>query len=660
MTFLAPFFLSLAVLAGVPLLVHLLRRRVTRTVSFPAVRFLQQSQREHDRERLVRTRLVLLLRRRAVSALAGAGGRRGASRGGAGPPPAAVAIVLDQSMSTAAVVDGQTLFARLQAAAQSVASQLATADRAWLVTSHGTVLAGDGPTLSAAIAALQPAAGRGDLAGALQRGRRLVRAGAPRTPVLVVVTDGQRSALDVQPEPLALDDVPLVVHVPPLTPPRNRAVVDVSVEPARWTPAGRLRAQLTVPGPTPWRAILAQRTLARGTTESNGATDGPTAVDVEAVATDTGWLAGRVELDPDDFPGDDVRHFAVRVAPPTPVSVSAAAGPFVRAAIEALIDDGRLRRTAGSDARDAGTVAIVSAVERARGAAVRVAPSDPLQVVAANRALEQAGIPWRYGAVLRDSVTVREPETSASRGGAEARGEGEPASVDDGASLLGTTVALRYRLAPVAGPATSGVTTGEVLLEAGGSPWLVVGRDYALLASPLVPEATDAPLRGAFLPWLRDLVSRRLGDDGLMLAAAPGDTLTAVGQIDSLVSPAGTARPTSGVGLVVPDTTGVYALRRAGRTVGVLVVNAEPEESRVTAWGDSIWQGEWIDGTRQLVAASDALASAVFDRAGGRSIIWPLVALALLALGLEALVARGWLAPRGDAGHAPVPSGVAS
>jgi hypothetical protein len=658
-TFLAPFFLSLAVLAGVPLLVHLLRRRVTRTVPFPAVRFLQQSQREHDRERLVRNRLLLLLRLLAVFALVAAVARPVASIGGAGHPPAAVAIVLDQSMSTAAVVDGQTLFARLQAAAQSVASQLATADRGWLVTSHGTVLAGDGPTLSAAIAALRPAAGRGDLAGALQRGRRLVRAGAPRTPVLVVVTDGQRSALDGQPEPLALDDVPLVVHVPPLTPPRNRAVVDVSVEPARWTPAGRLRAQLVVPGATPWRAILAQRTLARGTTESIGAMDGPTAVDVEAVATDTGWLAGRVELDPDDFPGDDLRHFAVRVAPPTPVSVSAAAGPFVRAAIEALIDDGRLRRAGGADARDAGTVSIVSAVERARGATVRVAPSDPLQVVAANRALEQAGVPWRYGAVLRDSVTVRVPETAASVA-AESRSEGERAPADDGVSLVGTTVALRYRLAPVAGPPTSGASAGEVLLEAGGSPWLVVGRDYALLASPLVPDATDAPLRGAFLPWLRDLVSRRLGDDGLMLAAAPGDTLTAVGQIDSLVSPAGTARPTSGVGLVVPDTTGVYALRRAGRTVGVLVVNAEPEESRVTAWGDSIWQGEWIDGTRQLVASSDALASAVFDRAGGRSIIWPLVALALLALGLEALVARGWLAPRGDGGHAPVASGVAS
>ena len=46
MTFLAPLFLGFATLAGVPLLVHLLRRRVTRAVEFPAVRYLARMEQE--------------------------------------------------------------------------------------------------------------------------------------------------------------------------------------------------------------------------------------------------------------------------------------------------------------------------------------------------------------------------------------------------------------------------------------------------------------------------------------------------------------------------------------------------------------------------------------------------------------------------------------
>lgn len=635
MTFLAPLFLSLAVLAGVPLLVHLLRRRVTRPVAFPAVRFLQQSQREHDRERLVRNRLLLLLRLLAVLALVAAVARPVANLGGSGHPPLALAIVLDESMSTGAVVEGRTLFARLQEAARAVVGDLATDDRAWLVTTGGTVVAGDGPALRAALDGLSPTTGRGDLPGAMRRAQRLVAAGAPRTPVIVVLTDGQRTALPETPDVLDLGTAALVVHVPPVTPPVNRAVLDVTADPERWVPAGRVRARLAAPADVPWRVLLGERTLARGTIREDSATGAAVADDavvggarvvVEAVAADTGWLAGRVELDPDDFPGDDVRHFAVRVAPATPVRVEPSAGPFVAAALETLIAEGRVRRGTTAD-RD--IVRVLAATEVVTGPAVRLAPADPLQLVSANRALERAGIPWRFGAPLRDSATIR----SATGDSVAAR-----------ASVAGATTSLRYRLTRAPGTADS----GRVVLEAGGAPWLVTGRDYVLVGSPLAPAATDAPLRGGFVPWLLDLVSRQLGDDGHVLAAAPGDTLTPSFAIDSVRGPSGTAEAVSGVALVVPATTGVHLLRRLGRTVGALVVNPEASESSVSAWGDSVWQGAWVVATRQVESDPSRLPSAVFDRTGGRSIVWPLVLLALCALAAEALVARGWLAPAGD------------
>jgi hypothetical protein len=631
-SFLAPFFLSLAVLAGVPLLVHLLRRRVTRRVDFPAVRFLLQTEREHDRERLVRNRLLLLLRLLAVLALVAAVARPMARLVGSGHPPMAVAIVLDQSMSTRAVVEGRTVFSRLQEAARATVSSLTPDDRGWLVTSEGQVVAGDAAALTAAIDAQLPAAGRGDLPGALRRARTLLDAGRPRTPVLLVLTDGQRSALAPEPEPLALGDVALVVHVPDVTTPANRAVHDVAMDPTRWVPAGRLSMRLSGPDSLAWRVLLGTRTLARGTADAAPFAE-PVRVEVAGQAVDTGWLAGRVELEADEFPGDDVRHFVVRAAPPPAVAVRRSAGPFTAAAVEALVDDARLRR---ASAADRVLVVITGAAEEAAAPAVRVAPDDPLQVVAANRALERAGVPWRYGAPLRDTVAVRDLTSPV---GDAARGPEAP-------SLAGATVTVRYRLTRV--PPTGGADSGRVLATAGGLPWIVAGTGYVLVGSPLALSATNAPVQAAFVPWLRDLLTLRLSDEGAVAAASPGDTITLPFEIDALVGPEGDRLPGGSVDLVVPATPGVYRLTRADRVVGALVVNPETEESNVQGRGEAVWQEPFTEGRALLVSASASVSSAVFDRAGGRSIVWPLVLLALVALALEALLARGVFGARTD------------
>lgn len=639
MTFLAPLLLSLAAFAGVPLLVHLLRRRVTRRVEFPAVRFLLQTEREHSRERTVRNRLLLLLRLLAVLALVAAVARPIASIGGSGHPPLAVAIVLDQSMSTRAVVNGETVFSGLQSVARDVAGRLSTNDRAWLVTSGGVVVAGDGPALQLAIDALEPSAGRGDLGGAMVRARALVDAGAPRTPVIAVISDGQRSALD---STMAVEGVAVVVYAPKLPETNNRAVHTVAVEPARWVPNGRVTATLSGADSVAWRVFLGDRTAARGTL-APAAFDEPRLLDVAAQASDTGWIVGRVETDADDFPGDNSRVFALLAGAPPAVAVRSSAGAFVEAAVDALVADNRLRRSTGTvpPGASATVVTIASAADAVDGPAVRLAPSDPLQIVAANRALERAGIPWRFGAALRDTVMVVDVARSETTAPVPARDAGDAAPTARATSegLDGVRVMLRYQLSRVA---LNGVTdSGQVLAVSGGAPWMVAGDDYVLVASPLTLAATNAPVQAAFVPWLRDVVGQRLGDGGLAIEAAPDDTMLLPFAADTLEAADGVRTGIDATRLVVPSEPGVYMLRRGTRRIGALVVNPEIVESNRTAWEDADWRALVVDAPVLHVSEPAQTADAVYDRAGGRSIAWPLVLLALLALVAEALVARG-------------------
>ena len=621
MTFLAPFFLGLLALAGVPLLVHLLRRRITRRVEFPALRFLQQTQREHSRERTVRNRLLLLLRLLAVLALVAAVARPIARIGGSGHPPLAVAIVLDQSMSTGAVVDGRTVFSRLQESARDLAQSLTPDDRAWLVTSGGQVIAGDAGALSAAIDNAEVQAGRGDLRGAVQRALTLVTAGAPREPVVLVLTDGQHSSVGVASDSLIdANDIAVLVHAPTVALPANRAVQRVVVDPPRWVPNGRVTAHISAADSAAWRVIIGDRTVARGTAPP-ASFAAPFSIEATAQATDTGWLAGRVELDADDYPGDNARAFAVLASAPPAADVAPSAGPFVAAAVDALVADGRLRRAGGG----AGSVAILSASDAHTGPALRFAPDDALGLVAANRSLERAGIPWRLGAALRDTVPIVD-------------------AAGNDATLAGARVNLRYRLTRAGSPADA--DSGEVLLSAGGTPWMVAGPGYVLLASPLTMSATSAPLQASFVPWLRDVLGQRLGSGGLLIEAAPGDTIGMPSGADQLQSPDGTLSPLIGTRLTVPARSGVYLVRRGARTLGALVVNPELEESEVDAWGAAVWQSRVAGTTVQVVDEANEINEAVFSRTGGRPIAWPLVLVAIIALVIEALVARGLLAPR--------------
>ena len=593
MGLLAPLYLLLAGAAIVPLLIHLLRRRIGTRVDFPAARYLARAEKEHSRSLKLRNILLMLLRVAIVLVLAAAAARPIARWAGSGHGPTALAIVLDNSLSTTAVVDGRPLLEQFRAMAREVIAQANPADRLWLVTADGRVRGGTASTIREELDRIEPLGGEGDLRLALGRAASAVRSTTLDSRQIALLTDGQRTAWSADTD---VGDAQILLWLPGGAPPPNRAVVAADPRPERWTPRGAVLTRMMSKDSTTYRITLGGRSLARGTAAA------AEEVVVNAAPPERGWVAGTVELEPDELPGDNVRHFAVWIGPAPGVAASPAAGAFVRSALDVLKANGRI-----ADGRD---IAVAPADELGSGPALLFAPTDPVRLGAANRSLERAGIPWRFGAARRGEATV-----SAANG-----------------SMSDVGVALRYELLAQSG------ADGDTLARVGREPWIVAGPRYVIVASPMDPAATSFPVRAAFVPWLAEILTERLvGEPGGVIFGAPGQQLPRPRWADALES-AGGARLTLGDTLPVPPQSGVYFLDRGGRRVGALVVNAGARESELDRLSADALSRR-VRSRRLIVARDGAEFSALsFRSAGRRSIAEPLVGVALALLVIEALL----------------------
>ena len=605
MSFLEPLYLLLAGAAAVPLLLHLLRRRIGVRVEFPAARYIARAERENSRKMKLRNLLLMLLRVLAVLLIAAAAARPVGRLMGAGHAPTAMAIVVDNSLSTSTIVEGAPLFARLRAAALSVAETATASDRLWVISADGQVVGGSGAAVADAIRRLEPLAGRGDLQAAVTRAVGLVRGSGLVARHVTVVTDGQASSWR---SAVSVADVAVSVFAPGGQAPANHGVVAAEARPTRWTPRGSVVARTVGADSATYRIALGgtagtPRTFARGTAV------GDAEILVRAAPTERGWIAGSVELEPDELRGDDTRHFAAWVGTAPAVAVDPGLGPFARTAVDALIESERLR--AGSD------IAIVPADALTRLPALIVAPTDPVRVGAANRALERAGVPWRFAAARRDGGTAREPA-------------GVTTKLLDGAS-----VALRYPLtAPSDAPA-------DTLARVGADPWVVAGERYVIIASPLDPAATNLPVRAGFLPWLAEAASQRLGGDaGVVIDAAPGERLRAPTGVQAMEDGGGQVVPIGDGELAAPARPGVYFLRRAGARSGAVVVNAEPEESSLARLSATTLRSRLEGRDVSVSATADGWAESAYAGSSQRPLATPLLVLAMIVLVVEALVSR--------------------
>jgi hypothetical protein len=599
-SFLAPIFLVLTAAAAVPLLVHLLRRRMDTRIEFPAARYLARAERENSRRLRLRNLLLMLLRVAAVVLVALAAARPVGRLAGTGHAPTALGLVLDNSLSTSAIHDGRPILERLKDAAREVIASASAADAIWLVTADGQVTGGSPGAVGEALERVRALAGAGAVGDAVERASMLVGASALGERRIGILTDGQATSW-TRTTDVGDRQTPVLVFAPPASAALNRAVVMAEARPTRWTPRGETAARIATSDSASYRVMLGERSLARGTIAPGEE------VLVRAAPAERGWLAGRVELQADELRGDDVRYFAVSVGPPPGVRVAPGVGPFVRSAVDALMQGERV--VPGSD------VTIVAADELTVLPALIVAPSDPLRVGAANRALERAGVPWRLGAVKRTPSIAR--------------------GVDDAQwDSARVSVAMRYGLEPRRLDAIDTIAT------AAGEPWIVAGERYVIVGSPIDPDATDLPIRALFVPWLAETVTQHLaGAGGGLFAVRPSATVRRPGWASALESPDGHRATLTGPTFTAPDRSGVFFLLRGTERAGAVVVNGEPSESDLRRLDDATLRSRIQGDEVEIVNDGARWSRAMFGTADRRPLAVPFLILAVGALIAESALA---------------------
>ncbi|HXI32564.1 MAG TPA: BatA domain-containing protein, partial [Gemmatimonadales bacterium] len=332
MTFLHPLALAGLAAAAIPALLHLLQRRTPPEVEFPALRYLTEAERRSARRLRLRHVLLLLLRTALIAALALAAARPLVpARGGGAHQTTALVVILDNSPSAGAVVEGRAVLDRLRAVARASLGGAAPGDRLWLMLADGVPRSGSREALLAAVDSATPGERRLDLVDAVTRAARLVEAEPLPGREVHVVSDLQRTALGE-----GRAEVPpgvLVLALAPAGPtPANRGLagVDAVDGAVRVSVGGTAGA-----GPGPLVVTIGGRPVAR-TLAQPGAT-----LTLPLPVSAPGWWLGEAALDPDELRADDRRPFVRRVAPPARVTATAA-GPFVAAALAVLRDARRV------------------------------------------------------------------------------------------------------------------------------------------------------------------------------------------------------------------------------------------------------------------------------------------------------------------------------
>ena len=626
MTVLSPLLLLASIAVAVPILIHLLRRRETRTLVFPALRYLKRTTREHARIVRLRQLLLLALRITAVLLAVLAGARLVLPLGGSDDPPAALAIVVDNGLTSGAVVGDGRLLDSIRARATEALGRAGPRDRIWLIEAGAPGVASRPLSLEEAharLADLSPTHVTPDLQRALERAADLLVAGAPETREIVLISDLERVALEGGEAGGETHPERLVIAPPPSRPPGNRGIGGLLVSGGFLPRAGDLgEVEVSLSGSgtggSTVRGYLEDRLIG----SSAAGPDGTAVLTLPRLPL--GWIEGRVEIEPDDLRGDDVFHFAFRTIPPPTVGILGQLAPFVEEALSVLGEAGRIRLVeAGAPA-----VEILSGAPlrspASEAAVILIPPDEPALLPSLNRELERLLPGWVLEPVLRPENV--ELVVAGGR------------LIDLLPSRVGVREAYSLRMPDAAAPGS------PLLTLSNGEAWLVEadsgGRPVVVLASPMTQEASDLPVSTSMLPVLEFLTGRTPGSLERTRVAA-GEPLPLPEGAETVRRPDGTGRPVAGLATYAEtETAGVYEVLGPGDSILVRVaVNA------TTTPGGSVGV---VEAARLLserwpgVEASEPWPGAVLRDRNGREVARPLL-FALLLL----LIAEGWLASAG-------------
>lgn len=464
--FLHPLALLGLAAAAIPALLHLLQRRTPPELVFPPLRYLSEAERQSARRLKLRHLLLLILRTALIVVIVLAAARPLVPvRGGGAHEPTALVVILDNSPSSGAVVDGRPILDRLRVAARGSLARVTPSDRAWLMLADGVLRGGSRDALLASADSATPGWQRLDLVQAVERATRLVHAEPLPGREVHVLSDLQRSAL------AGTAAVPRGVRVLALGwggDGDDRALPNRGIASVRVSEGA---AVVTVTGSGNAGAVPVSLRMDGGSGRGLATPGSALTITLPPQSQVTGWRSGEATIEPDELRADDRRPFVWRVAPPARVTASPAAGPFVSAALAVLREGRRI-----SDGRD---VVIGDGPTAARS--VVQPPADPALVGQANRALAARGIPWRWGVAGTPGRIVA---------------SGLP-------MIEGAQVSRRYQ---IVGSAEQ--RAGDVLATVNGEPWLARSGGIVLVGSRMDTSWTVLPATPGFVPLIDALVNR--------------------------------------------------------------------------------------------------------------------------------------------------------
>ncbi|HEX4932161.1 MAG TPA: hypothetical protein VFV33_03220 [Gemmatimonadaceae bacterium] len=251
-------------------------------------------------------------------------------------------------------------------------------------------------------------------------------------------------------------------------------------------------------------------------------------------------------------------------------------------------------------------VVVAAADEASTRPALLLPPSDAVRLGAANRNLERLGIPWRFGPPRRE------------------------ASIARGDQVQGVAVTARYPLV------ARGVPEAETLAVVGREPWIVSGPGYVIVGSPLDPVATSLPVSAGFLPWLGDVLASRLhAEPGTVRTAVPGQRIPRPTGVEAIEGTDGRRIPATGSTIEAPGSAGTFFLIQGSRRVGALVVNPEPQESRLERLQNAELRDRVATSGVRVVDDRAEWARLAFTGSARRSLLGPLLIVILLVLAAE-------------------------
>jgi len=306
-SFLHPWMLLGLGAAAIPIILHLIARRRPPTVIFPAVRYLVDTAREHQRRLRIRNLLLLLVRTALIVALMlAASGPSVPISGVPGHAPSALVVIVDNSVSSGAVAGGTAVGEPLRRAAAEVLSRATPEDALWLLTADGLARSGDRKTLTRVVDSLATSSMRLDLGAAIRQADAIL-AGEERPGEIFLITDLQRTAVSP-----AATQAPLVVVRPEGDVVSNVGVGSVATGTQPWQFDGG-RLIVTIAGDADGPVALSVAVGGRPERQALAGPGAPVAVTVTGLTP--GWWPVVVSVDPDELRADDRRVTAVRVAP---------------------------------------------------------------------------------------------------------------------------------------------------------------------------------------------------------------------------------------------------------------------------------------------------------------------------------------------------------